>query len=240
MRSVVLATYEGERYIGAQLDSIVSQLSREDEVIVSDDASLDDTVKLVTARNDPRIRVLVNRDRLGYVKNFGRAIASARGEDIFFADQDDVWLPDKVSAASSALLRKGCVASDAVVVDKDLRELHASYFALRRASSFTLPAVFLKPCFVGATLACRKSYLNTLLPFPSGVPHDFWITLNAVWDQNLEVIMAPLILYRRHPTSASVSATDLKRPLRTIFCERLAIAKHLLCRRATRWRKRRC
>jgi cellulose synthase/poly-beta-1,6-N-acetylglucosamine synthase-like glycosyltransferase len=231
MRSVVLAAYNGEQFIGAQLDSIMTQLAHDDEVIVSDDASVDRTVLTVLGRHDPRIRVINNSDTVGYIKNFQRAISCARGEYIIFSDQDDVWLPNKLTSICSALDRNACVVSDAIVVDKDLNELHASFFKLRQAFEFSFSAVFLKPCFIGATMACRKTYLDTLLPFPPNVPHDFWITLNATWDRDLEVILDPLILYRRHSSTASVSATDQKRTLTTIFLERFRLAKTMLVRR---------
>jgi glycosyltransferase involved in cell wall biosynthesis len=91
--SIVLATYQGERFIDEQLDSIVSQLSPNDEIILSDDASSDGTLHAVRERGDPRIRILANRERVGYVRNFQRAISQVRGEYVFFSDQDDVWLP---------------------------------------------------------------------------------------------------------------------------------------------------
>ena len=231
MLSVVLATYEGSQYISAQLDSIMEQLADGDEVVVSDDASSDGTAETVKRRNDPRIRLLCNPDRLGYVKNFERAIASARGDSIVFSDQDDIWLPHKMSTICRGLQIKACVVSDAVVVDSDLRELHASYFKLRGVSSFSFAAVFMKPRFIGATMACRRGYLETLLPIPDGVPHDFWITLNALWDDELDIITDSLILYRRHPSCASVSATTSRRAASTILRERVALAKAMLLRR---------
>src|SRR6266852_4701470 len=104
--SVVLATFEGERFIDEQLDSIVAQLTPEDEIIVSDDASSDNTVNLVRRRDDRRIHILANRERVGYVRNFGRALKQIRGEYVFFSDQDDVWLPGKVDSMRLALQRK--------------------------------------------------------------------------------------------------------------------------------------
>jgi glycosyltransferase involved in cell wall biosynthesis len=231
MRSVVLATYQGEEFISAQLDSIVWQLDPEDEVVVSDDASTDGTVSIIAARNDPRIRLIRNSKRVGYVRNFERAIASAKGQFIFFSDQDDVWLPNKVTTLSMALTSHACVATDAVVVDRDLRQVHASFFRLRSAENFSAFAVFFKPCFVGATIACTRSYLDRLLPFPAGVPHDFWITLNASWDADLTVIREPLIYYRRHSSTASVSATGRRRSYGTIVLERARILGAMLFRR---------
>jgi glycosyltransferase involved in cell wall biosynthesis len=230
MLSVVLAAYNGEQYISAQLDSIMSQLGPHDEVIVSDDASADATLQIVENRKDPRIRIVKNLKRVGYVKNFERAILLARGEWIFFSDQDDLWLPNKVEVLGSTLLRKACAVSDAVVVDKDLNQLHPSFFRQRRAS-FRPSQVFMRPCFVGATMACRRSYLLSLLPFPAEIPHDFWISLNAAWDEQIAVVMQPLILYRRHPATASISATSSKRPRLTIFLERFRVLKAMMLRR---------
>jgi glycosyltransferase involved in cell wall biosynthesis len=235
MRSVVLASCDGERFIGEQLDSILPQLAAEDEVVVSDDASTDRTLEVVAQRRDSRIRILAHENRVGYVGNFQRAVESSRGEFVFFSDQDDIWLPGKVSALDEALKSKLCVASDATVVDTSLRILHPSFFELRGARRFSHLAIYLKPCIVGATLACHRSYLERSLPFPAGVPHDFWLALNAAYDGVLGVVPRPLILYRRHAHSLSVSATSRKRPLHTIATERLrlmiAMLQHRLIHR---------
>jgi glycosyltransferase involved in cell wall biosynthesis len=229
--SVVLATYQGERFIDEQLDSIVSQLSPNDEIILSDDASSDGTLHAVRQRGDSRIRILANRERVGYVRNFQRAISQVRGKYVFFSDQDDVWLPGKVDTICSALRRKPFVASDAIVVNENLEELHQSYFALRGARSFSWPAIFLRPPIVGATMSCRKDYLQSLLPFPSGIPHDFWLTLNAAWDESLEIIHTPLILYRRHAAAFSPTATHRTRSFPKIATERGILAATMIARR---------
>jgi glycosyltransferase involved in cell wall biosynthesis len=222
--SVVLATYEGERFIDEQLDSIVAQLTADDEIIVSDDASSDNTVNLIRRRDDPRIHILANRERVGYVRNFGRAINQVRGEYVFFSDQDDVWLPGKVDNMCSALQKKPFVASDAVVVNERLEKLHRSYFEWRNAAIFSWQAIFLRPPIVGATMACRNDYLQSLLPLPEFVPHDFWLTFNAAWDSALEIIPTPLILYRRHAAAFSPSGTNRSRSLARIAVERCILA----------------
>jgi len=231
VRSVVLASYQGDRFIEQQLRSILSQLAPEDEVIVSDDASTDRTLEVLRNCGDQRVRVIANSARVGYVANFERAIASARGEAIYFSDQDDVWLPEKVATMDVALRNSACVASDATVVDDSLRILHPSYFAWRGTRSFSPLAVFLKPPIVGATLACRRDYLDALRPLPPEIPHDFWLTLNAACDGELCVIDRPLILYRRHAHVASVSATGLRRSAATIAKERFAVGRAMLRRR---------
>jgi glycosyltransferase involved in cell wall biosynthesis len=231
MRSVVLACCQGERFIGEQLDSILPQLSPEDEVIVSDDASTDSTVEFVAQRSDPRIRILRNDLRAGCVGNFQRAIREARGDIIYFSDQDDVWLPGKVQTLDAALRRKSCVCSDAIVVDERLRQIYPSYFGWRRVRSFSTLSVFLRPPIVGATIACTGAYLGRLLPLPENIPQDFWITFNAAWDGELEIIRTPLILYRRHSAAASPSATSRRRRFTEIARERIRLIASSLHRR---------
>jgi glycosyltransferase involved in cell wall biosynthesis len=223
MRSVVLASYQGERFIGEQLDSILPQLAAEDEIVVSDDASTDRTFEVITRRADARIRVLSNHVRVGYIANFQRAIESCRGDTVFFSDQDDIWLPNKVAMLDIALRTAKCAASDATVVDDRLGILHRSYFELRGTRRFTCLSIYLKPPIIGATLACRRDYLETLLPLPAGVPHDFWLTFNAACDNVLEVLRMPLILYRRHAGAHSTTATSRRRPVATVAAERVRL-----------------
>jgi glycosyltransferase involved in cell wall biosynthesis len=228
VRSIVLASYQGERFIGEQLDSILPQLAPEDEIVVSDDVSTDRTIEVIARRGDVRIRVLANEVRVGYVANFQRAIEGCRGDTVYFCDQDDIWLPNKVEMLDAALRTARCAASDAVVVDARLETLHRSYFEWRGTRRFSRLSIYLKPRIIGATVACRRDYLETLLPFPAGVPHDFWLTFNAACDNTLVVLEIPLILYRRHPDALSVTATGRRRPLATIAAERIRLIGAML------------
>lgn len=97
MISVCVATYNGEKYLQEQLDSILIQLAPDDELIISDDFSTDKTRSILDSyRADPRIKLLEGPQK-GIIKNFEHAINQASGDLIFLADQDDVWLPDKVA-----------------------------------------------------------------------------------------------------------------------------------------------
>jgi len=103
MISVCIATYNGEKYIKEQLNSIIIQISQEDEIVVSDDWSNDRTLEIVSNYQDNRIKILFNKKEKGYSKNFENAILYAKGDIIFICDQDDVWLPNKVSRMIDAL-----------------------------------------------------------------------------------------------------------------------------------------
>jgi glycosyltransferase involved in cell wall biosynthesis len=228
-----MATYQGERYVVEQLQSIRAQLAASDEIVISDDGSTDGTVRAIDSLQDARIRLRLNAERVGYVRNFERAIEWARGEWIFFSDQDDVWLPGKVEGLSAALTRKACVASDAIVADEQLRNMRGSYFELRGVRSFSAPAIFLRPRIIGASMAVRRRYLQRYLPFPAPIPHDHWLSLNAALDGELLVLARALVLYRRHADVASATARG-RRALHVVCRERFGLAQAVVRRRCMR------
>lgn len=236
--SVVLASYNGGRYIGEQLHSLLACMADCDEIVVSDDASTDDTLDVVRAIDDSRVRVLSFSERVGYQRNFERAIHAARGRFIFFSDQDDVCLPERIPLSLDALHRFACVCADATVVDDKLSLLSSSYFAWRKAGNFSALQLFAHPAVIGATMACSREFLAQSLPLPAGVPHDHWLSVIAATEGQLGVIRQPVILYRRHASTASLTGlTGARRPISTVARERLrllvAIARHSLLRRAS-------
>nr|AIA84980.1 Glycos_transf_2 [uncultured Leptotrichia sp.] len=95
MISVCMATYNGSSFIKAQLESILFQLNTNDEVVISDDGSSDDTLSIIEAFNDPRIRLIEGPKIHSVAHNFEYAIRHSRGDIIFLSDQDDVWLNNK-------------------------------------------------------------------------------------------------------------------------------------------------
>ena len=92
MISVCIATYNGEKYIKEQLLSILPQLGKKDEVIISDDHSTDNTLDIVKGLNDNRIKIVMNNREKGYTSNFENALSYAIGDYIFLSDQDDIWM----------------------------------------------------------------------------------------------------------------------------------------------------
>lgn len=230
--SVVLASCNGAAFIGEQLRSLLDSLDQSDEIVVADDASTDDTAAVAARLGDPRIRVLRFEQRVGYQKNFERAIAAARGRFIFFSDQDDRCLPERVAMSLDALAQHACVCGDAIVADAQLNPTASSFFEMRGARSFSALGMLLRPAAIGATMACRRSFLDTALPFPDEVPHDHWMSVLAASRRQLAVVRRPFILYRRHVGVAS--PTGLARPrrrLRVIARERWRLVLALWQRR---------
>src|SRR5665647_351760 len=107
MISVCLTTYNGEKYILEQIQSILCQIGYDDEVIISDDGSTDHTLKILNKQEDHRIIIHHNSNSKGIISNIENALTHAKGDIIFLADQDDVWLPNKVKICSEVL--KSCL-----------------------------------------------------------------------------------------------------------------------------------
>src|SRR3954447_21350143 len=94
--SVVVATYNGARFLREQLDSILEQTVNDIEIVVNDDCSTDETFEILTSySSDSRVRVFRNETRSGALRNFSVAASNARGSYVAFSDQDDIWLPRK-------------------------------------------------------------------------------------------------------------------------------------------------
>jgi glycosyltransferase involved in cell wall biosynthesis len=210
-----MATYNGEKYVKEQLASILSQLSENDEIIISDDNSSDSTLDIIKGLNDRRISVVLNEKPAGYTKNFENTLEKATGDVIFLADQDDVWLSNKVSITLSYLKKYDFVVSDCTIVDADLNTLAPSHFNIHNVRTGFMNN-FLLPRYIGACMAFKKEVLSTCLPFPEKqkfAAHDYWISQWAELRFSTVVINEPLILYRRHGSNASNGGTTSKNSL---------------------------
>lgn len=203
--SVVLAACNGEPWISAQIESIVSQLQPQDELIISLDPSHDATKKIAAAyaREDSRIRLLEGPGK-GAAANFERGLENARNEIIFFSDQDDVWHPAKVERVLAGFADPdvSCVLHDARLIDADGKELAPSYFELHHSKGGFMSNV-LRNSMMGCCMAFRKSVLLDALPIPKGMMHDQWIGLRAMKQGSVKMLRDPLIDYRRHENNVS-------------------------------------
>ncbi len=203
MISVCIATYNASKYINAQIVSILGQLASNDEVIVSDDLSTDDTVEIITSINDARIKVIKSNIRLGVIKNFERSLYAAKGDIIFLSDQDDIWLPNKVEVCLDQLANFILVVSDCVVVDANLNSLSPSFFELKNSKKGIFRNIY-KNSYIGCCIAFRKELLDIALPFPATIPmHDVWLGLLAEISGNVDFLPNKLLLYRRHDNNTS-------------------------------------
>jgi glycosyltransferase involved in cell wall biosynthesis len=200
--SVCIATYNGEKYIREQIESILCQLDTNDEIIVSDDNSSDNTLPIIQSLNDERIFIYVNQGRKGYAGNFENALAYARGEYIFLADQDDIWEKGKVEKCLAYLQNYDFTVSDATIVDEHKNILHDSFYSVRKPYKYLIGNI-LKFGYLGCCFSFRQNVKNRALPFPAGHSHDNWIFLVAMTFFKVKILDEKLILYRRHTSNAS-------------------------------------
>jgi glycosyltransferase involved in cell wall biosynthesis len=206
--SVCMASYNGERYIAEQLESILSQLSAEDELIIVDDASTDQTREQIAATSDPRVRLLVNEKNLGVLASFEKALSNSSGEIVFFSDQDDVWKPEKVSTILGVFGRipdAMLVLSDSTVIDENDRVIADSYYLTRTKFTTGILANILYFRYQGCSMALRRTLLPDVLPFPAFYTfHDIWIGMKThLAGHKILYINQPLFLYRRHSLNVS-------------------------------------
>lgn len=206
MISVCMATYNGEKYIKEQIDSILCQIGDEDELIISDDGSTDNTINVVEKTYvDRRIKIIHNEGNHGYTPNFYNALKQAKGEYIFLSDQDDVWLPNKVETVINALHNANFVHSDAVIVDEKLHKMNESHDEANKVKRGFIPNL-LRSRYLGCCMAFDRQVLESLFPVPcytNNYPHDLWIALISEYYFITAKIDKPLILYRRHGGNAS-------------------------------------
>lgn len=205
-----MATYNGEPYIADQLKSILEQLRAGDELIVSDDGSTDSTLQICKnyAKMYPAVDfVLTAGPRMGVVRNFENALQKSSGEYIFLADQDDIWLSNKLEKCLLALQEYDLVVTNCRVVNKDLTILSNDFFAVRKSSPGFLKNIF-KNGYLGCCMAFNRSVLNASLPFPRSIAmHDWWIGLiGEISRMRIYFIREPQLLYRRHGNNTSNTA----------------------------------
>lgn len=224
MISVCLASYNGERYIEKQVLSILRQLSCDDELIVSDDGSLDNTLLILRRIGDKRIKIFENKSIVSshkyakshykVSKNFENALCKASGDYIFLSDQDDVWEQNKVQTCLSELKNHEVVITNYAEIDGVDGLITSRFYKKSPIQSFFLLNWALMP-FHGCCMAFRKTLLNEVLPFPHDlIMHDNWIGLySCLQGYSICYIDIPLIQYRRHQSNVSFAPHKSKSPL---------------------------
>jgi glycosyltransferase involved in cell wall biosynthesis len=204
--SVALCTYNGERFLRPQLDSLLGQDHAELEVVAVDDGSTDGTVAILEAyaRRDPRVRLHRNAENLGYRRNFERALGLCSGELVAPCDQDDVWHPTKLRRLVAALGGAPAAYCDSQLVDEAGRPMGRRMSQLFAAGPIDDPAGFFFGNPVsGHAMLFRRALLERALPIPEGLFHDWWLAFVAAAEGGVGWCAEPLVDYRQHGTSVT-------------------------------------
>ena len=223
--SVALCTFNGERHLREQLDSLLAQDWPSLEIVAIDDASTDGTPGILAeyARLDARIRYSRNAVNLGYEKNFEHAILQCKGQWIAPCDQDDIWQPDKISVLAAELQRSRALLAwcDSELIDERGQSMNQRLSERMHRFSTEDPVPFLLANAVtGHALLFCRSLVATAVPFPPRVFHDWWLAYVAVSAGRIQYVDRCLVRYRQHAqtltdiTGSRPSDTDRSRGFR--------------------------
>lgn len=206
--SICLCTYNGETYIAEQLDSIFSQSVLPDEVIAVDDHSTDSTPKILSSyqKQYPSIlKIYLNKENLGYARNFPKAYSYCSKDIVFFADQDDIWAKDKIEVFLSCYHEDPSlemVASNPMMFDGKDHDL-GKYISSKNVSSFNKrkdqwKVLLRSPLIPGTAMSVKRDSMAKYLPIPDGFMHDEWFSLCASFSSSVIILDEPYTKYRQH------------------------------------------
>ena len=208
--SILVAMYNGSRFIGEQLESILTQLAPEDELLVLDDRSTDDSYAIAKAMEPrhPGMKVMRAERNGGVAKTFEALLALAAKDIIFLSDQDDIWIAGRKDQMLAAMLDDHAVAvlaNSSIYVDGErVREFFPAGY---RPNTTSLASNFFKNSFIGCCMAFRREILALALPFPDRISmHDWWLATCAMSTGRVAYSAAPSLLYRRHSANLSPSS----------------------------------
>ena len=204
--SVAMATYNGEKYIKEQINSILKNLKQDDELVISDDGSKDNTIRIIQEyqKEDSRVK-LFEGPKKGVKQNFANAIEKSNGEYIFLADQDDVWNDNKVKEVLKVFEEKGVtlVIHNCEIVNENLEKTDKTFFEFRNSGKGIIKNIW-KNTYIGCCIAFRASMKDKILPIPNDIEmHDQWIgIINEKYGKSY-FLDECLIKYRRHGDNVS-------------------------------------
>lgn len=236
--SIAMATYNGEKYVKEQLDSILNQTYRNLEIIICDDNSTDDTFKILEdySKKDKRIKLYRNKKNLGFVKNFEKAIFLCKGEYIALSDQDDIWMEDKIEILLDEINNFDLIHTDAYLIDEKGIIISKSFS--RSSNKMIYPEsivdLVLNGCVTGCTCMFSRKLRNFALPFPEDLYiHDKWLGINAYYLNSIKYLDKPLIKYRQHSNNqigAGINKLNLEKVIKffTIKKNKCELFKNLI------------
>lgn len=208
---VLIATYNGEKYIKEQIDSILNQTHKNIKLIISDDCSNDNTVNILKEYEikDKRIELYLQEKNLGVVKNIEFLLSKVQAPYFMLADQDDYWMPEKAEKSLTELKEKEAdlVFGDLEVVDENLNTMYSSfndYMLLSRKINKYIESYkinYLYNCVTGCTILAKRETIKYILPLPTTskhLIHDHWIGIMVALYGKLAYIKEKYIKYRQH------------------------------------------
>lgn len=205
--SIAMATYNGQKYLSEQLDSIFAQTHKNIELVVVDDGSTDNTLNILYEyqKSYSNLRVLPNEFNMGVIKSFEKAVSLSAGDYIALADQDDVWFPEKIEELLNNIGDNLLIHSDAVLVDDHLNILQPSHFAWgKQANKASFFDYLMNSNVTGCTAMFSRELVELAVPLKSyNLPHDWYFSYYAAYCGRIKLYLKPLVYYRQHAINVS-------------------------------------
>ncbi|MFZ9170655.1 MAG: glycosyltransferase [Sediminibacterium sp.] len=226
--SVVLCTYNGAKYIEAQLASIIAQTYAVAEIIVVDDVSTDDTMAVVerAAARDSRISLSQNAFNIGFTSNFESALQMAKYDYIAISDQDDIWHHQKIEKMMAAFTPDAAaIYCDSVRFTKNIPVKPTKNKRGRHVAGTNVRKLAMYNTVSGHALIIRKSLLEQALPIPSAVFYDWWLALQALTNGGLQYLDEILVYQRAHDNNVTITKNTSSKELRNNY--RIMLRTHL-------------
>lgn len=216
--NILMATYNGRLYLRKQLDSILNQTFKDFRLLISDDASTDSTLKILKEyeEKDKRVEIYGHQENIGITANFEFLIGKVRSEYFMFADQDDVWEPDKIEKTFNKMQEtdSDMVYTNLEVTNSRLKTLAPSYWTLKGFDNKikkynNFESLYLNNYVTGCTMLVKSKWINEFLPLPQSkyILYDYWISLIISQSGKMAYIAEPTIKYRQHKKNQVGSKT---------------------------------
>jgi len=200
--SIALCTYNGERFLAEQLDSILNQdYTNITEIVCVDDNSSDKTWKILNeyAEKYTVFRIFRNESNMGFIKNYEKALTLTRKPLIAISDQDDLWYSGKITKLVKAIGNNFMAYSDNEYIDSMGKPIGKRFSDIRNLTTCTSCLNFaLLNVISGHTILLNRELLNFALPFNEEIPHDHWLAFHASQHTNIPVVKEALVGYRQH------------------------------------------
>jgi glycosyltransferase involved in cell wall biosynthesis len=210
--SVAMATYNGAKYIGEQLQSIINQSYANIELVIVDDCSKDNTVEVIKSFQAKHafIKLLQNEQNSGVTRTFETAIKNCNGLYIALSDQDDIWVKDKIETLVKEIGEYDAVYANSLLVDANGESLGKSFTSIMNMKTYHSGAPFLLSNSVpGHAILMKKDFVQRILPFPEKMLFDLWIGFNAAGNNGIKFVDKELVHYRQHESN-TIGTRDSK------------------------------
>jgi len=222
--SIVLATYNGSRYLEELLKSLHGQILPFDEIIVIDDHSSDDTVAILNRMKDDRYKIYLNQENIGVLKSFEKGLKLAKFDLICLCDQDDIWIKEKLSVLQRAIGSYSLIYSDVKIKSELGSNRNVSFrdmnplFGLDTRSELFLESLCFHSFILGCSVMFKRDILSNALPLvQSNRNHDWWITITAALAGGIKFVPETLVIYRLHDKNVSVNQPGLLSLINRLF-----------------------